>query len=60
MTTGLVRDEPLLEKSIRLLEMLVGERPDCWFKAMADFVEVSLLDVRERNWMAFVLDIRTY
>ena len=56
----LVRDEPSLEKSTRLLEMSVGEIPDCWFKAMADFVEVSLLDVRERNWMAFMLDIRTY
>ena len=28
-------------------------------KAMAVFVEVSLLDVQERNSMAFVLDIHT-
>ena len=37
--------------------MSVGERPDYWFKAMADFVKVSLLDVQERNSMAFMLDI---
>jgi len=58
--TLLLRDEPSLEKSTRLLEMSVGERSDCLSKAMADFVEVSLLDVRERNWMAFMLDTRTY
>ena len=29
------------------------------FKAMADFVKVLWLDVRERNSMAFTLDIRT-
>ena len=56
MTTRLVRDEP--------------SRPDCWkcrsvrdlektalVKTMSVFVEVSLLDVQERNSMAFVLDI---
>ena len=58
MTTRLVRDEP--------------SRPDCWkcrlvrdlektalVKTMSVFVEVSLLDVQERNSMAFVLDIHT-
>ena len=58
VTTRLVRDEP--------------SRPDCWkcrlvrdlektalVKAMAVFVEVTLLDVQERNSMAFVLDIHT-
>ena len=58
MTTCLVRDEP--------------SRPDCWkcrlvrdlektalVKTMSVFVEVSLLDVQERNSMAFVLDIHT-
>ena len=34
-------------------------QPDRWFTAMADFVEVSLLDVRERNSMAFMVDIHT-
>ena len=47
-------------------------RPDCWkcrlvrdlektalVKTMSVFVEVSLLDVQERNSMAFVLDIHT-
>ena len=58
MTTRLVRDEP--------------SRPDYWkcqlvrdlektvlVKTMSVFVEVSLLDVQERNSMAFVLDIHT-
>ena len=58
MTTRLVRNEP--------------SRLDCWkcrfvrdlektalVKAMAVFVEVSLLDVQERNSMAVLLDIHT-
>ena len=39
--------------------MSVGERADYWFKAEADFLKVSLLDIREINWMAFILDIHT-
>jgi len=61
VTTRLVRDESSLKS-----------RPDYWkcqlvrdfektalVKAMTVFVEVLLLDVEERNLMAFMLDVHT-